>query len=89
MLRSLAGVLAGIFVCTAFAQDDAVVVTATRFADSKRNLPVGVTVITAVSVDVQCPACGKSHTVSVPKGTEGNLTVERAAGLEPEVGGSG
>jgi iron complex outermembrane receptor protein len=47
MLRSAAGVLAGIFVCTAFAQDDAVVVTATRFADSKRNLPVGVTVITA------------------------------------------
>jgi len=25
----------------------------------------------------------------VPKGTEGNLTVERAEGLEPEVGGSG
>jgi iron complex outermembrane receptor protein len=47
MLRSLAGALAGIFVCTVFAQDDAVVVTATRFADSKRNLPVGVTVITA------------------------------------------
>jgi hypothetical protein len=45
--------------------------------------------LTAVSVDVKCPACGKSHTISVPKGTEGNLTVERAAGLEPEVGGSG
>ena len=27
--------------------DDAVVVTATRFADAKRDLPVGVTVITA------------------------------------------
>ena len=47
MLRSVAGVLAGIFVSFAFAQDDAVVVTATRFADSKRNLPVDVTVITA------------------------------------------
>src|SRR5687767_1802368 len=47
MLRSVAGVLAGIFVSVSFAQDDAVVVTATRFADSKRNLPVGVTVITA------------------------------------------
>jgi len=47
MLRSVAGALAGICVSLAFAQDDAVVVTATRFADSKRNLPVGVTVITA------------------------------------------
>src|SRR5215831_4395184 len=47
MLRLLAGVLAGVSVCSAFAQDDAVVVTATRFADSKRNLPVGVTVITS------------------------------------------
>lgn len=47
MLRSVAGVLAGISISLAFAQDDAVVVTATRFADSRRNLPVGVTVITA------------------------------------------
>jgi iron complex outermembrane receptor protein len=48
MLRSLAGLLAGISVsAAALAQDDAVVVTATRFADSKRNLPVGVTVISA------------------------------------------
>src|ERR1700704_4831930 len=47
MLRTLAGVLAGVFVSVSFAQDDAVIVTATRFADSKRNLPVGVTVITA------------------------------------------
>src|SRR5258705_9072856 len=31
----------------AFAQDDTVVITATRFPDSKRELPVGVTVITA------------------------------------------
>ncbi len=47
MLRSLAGVLAGIFVSASFAQDDAVIVTATRFADAKRDLPVGVTVISA------------------------------------------
>jgi hypothetical protein len=45
--------------------------------------------LTAVPVEVQCPACGKSHTISVPRGTEHNLTVERAAGLEPETGGSG
>jgi iron complex outermembrane receptor protein len=32
---------------SAYAQDDAVVVTATRFPDAKRDLPVGVTVITA------------------------------------------
>jgi len=45
--------------------------------------------LTAVRVDVKCPACAKSHAISVPKGTENNLTVERAAGLEPETGGSG
>jgi hypothetical protein len=42
---------------------------------------------TAASVDVKCPACGKSHTISVPRGTEKNLTVELAPGLEPETGG--
>jgi iron complex outermembrane receptor protein len=47
MRRTLAGLLAGFCISTSFAQDDAVIVTATRFADSKRNLPVGVTVITA------------------------------------------
>ena len=47
MHRAVAGVLAGIFASACLAQDDAVIVTATRFADSKRNLPVGVTVITA------------------------------------------
>jgi iron complex outermembrane recepter protein len=36
-----------LFVCVSFAQDDAVVITATRFADLKRELPVGVTLITA------------------------------------------
>jgi iron complex outermembrane receptor protein len=47
MLRLAAGFLAGVFTCLAAAQDDAVVVTATRFPDSKRDLPVGITVITA------------------------------------------
>ena len=45
--------------------------------------------LTAVPVEVKCPACGKPHTISVPKGTEKNLTVEIAEGLEPETGGSG
>jgi iron complex outermembrane receptor protein len=47
MLRALSGLLAGLSLSIAFAQDDAVVVTATRFPDAKRDLPVGVTVITA------------------------------------------
>jgi hypothetical protein len=45
--------------------------------------------LTTVSVDVKCPKCGKPHTIPVPKGTEKDLTVELAAGLEPETGGSG
>lgn len=36
-----------LFAMSCFAQDDAVVVTATRFRDVKRELPVGVTVISA------------------------------------------
>src|SRR5919198_2146616 len=47
MRRLIAGLLAGTFVSLSVAQDDVVVITATRFADSRRNLPVGVTVITA------------------------------------------
>ena len=47
MLRLLSGLLAGWFACIAVAQDDAVVITATRFADAKRDLPVGVTLISA------------------------------------------
>src|SRR5690348_7698709 len=43
----IAGLLAGGFVSLASAQDDVVVITATRFADSRRDLPIGVTVITA------------------------------------------
>ena len=47
MLRFLSGLLAGFWLSLACAQDDAVVITATRFPDTKRELPVGVTVITA------------------------------------------
>jgi iron complex outermembrane recepter protein len=47
MLRLATGVLAGVFISLCHAQDDAVVITATRFPDTKRDLPVGVTVITA------------------------------------------
>ena len=52
MLRIVCGLLAACsfflaacFSASAFAQDDAVVITATRFRDAKRDLPVGVTVI--------------------------------------------
>ncbi|MFN2643565.1 MAG: TonB-dependent receptor plug domain-containing protein, partial [Burkholderiales bacterium] len=47
MLRLIAGLLTGFAVSLCAAQDETVVVTATRFADLKRDLPVGVTVITA------------------------------------------
>ena len=47
MLRIMAGFLAGIALSLCYAQDQSIVVTATRFPDSKRDLPVGVTVITA------------------------------------------
>src|SRR5258706_1805597 len=47
MLRLIAGFLAGSCICLCHAQDDAIVITATRFPDAKRDLPVGVTVITA------------------------------------------
>ena len=46
MLRKLAGAL-GLTASLCFAQDDAVVITATRFPDAKRDLPVGVTLISA------------------------------------------
>ena len=48
--RLLAGAL--VFFCAShgFAQDDAVVITATRFPDAKRDLPVGVTLITAEDI---------------------------------------
>ena len=45
--------------------------------------------LTSAQVEVKCPACGKAHTIPVPKGTENNLTVELAPGLEPETGGGG
>ena len=45
--------------------------------------------LTTVAVEVKCPACGKPHTISVPRGTEGDLLVELAPGPEPETGGGG
>jgi len=47
MLRLITGFLAGLCIGLCHAQDDTIVITATRFPDSKRDLPVGVTVITA------------------------------------------
>ncbi|HYN11413.1 MAG TPA: TonB-dependent receptor [Burkholderiales bacterium] len=47
MRTAVAGLAAALFVCASFAQQDAVVITATRFQDSKRDLPVGVTLISA------------------------------------------
>src|SRR5262245_55209770 len=52
VMRSAAiGLLAAFVLSPAFAQDDAVVITATRFEDSKRNLPVGVTLITREDIE--------------------------------------
>ena len=45
--------------------------------------------LSSAQVEVKCPACAKPHTISVPKGTENNLTVELAPGPEPETGGGG
>ena len=47
MLRLFAGLLTGFCICVCYAQDQSIVITATRFPDAKRDLPVGVTVITA------------------------------------------
>ncbi|HYL89251.1 MAG TPA: TonB-dependent receptor [Burkholderiales bacterium] len=47
MLRFVAGLLAGTCISCSYAQDTSIVITATRFPDTKRDLPVGVTVITA------------------------------------------
>ena len=44
------GLAAGLVISQVFAQDD-VVITATRFEDSKRNLPVGVTLITREDIE--------------------------------------
>jgi iron complex outermembrane recepter protein len=61
MRFAIAGFLAGtLLFSSCYAQEDAVVITATRFADSKRHLPVGVTLITAD--DLQ-----KSATSSLPE----------------------
>ena len=46
MHRVMAGVLAA-WISIASAQEESIVVTATRFPDSRRDLPVGITLITA------------------------------------------
>ena len=51
MRLALLGLAAATAFCNAVAQEDAVVITATRFEDSKRDLPVGVTVITAEDIE--------------------------------------
>ena len=51
MLRLAAGFLAGVFTCIAAAQDDAVIVNATRFPQDVRSLPASVTVITRADID--------------------------------------
>jgi iron complex outermembrane recepter protein len=51
MLRSASGLLAGLcFSMCCFAQDDAVVVTATRFPEDVRRLPASTTVLTAEDI---------------------------------------
>jgi iron complex outermembrane receptor protein len=50
MRRITAGFLAGLVVTVCIAQDDAVVVTATRFPEDVRRLPASVTVITAEEI---------------------------------------
>ena len=50
MRSAVLGLLAGLAFSAAFAQDDTVVITATRFEDTKRTLPVGVTLITAEDI---------------------------------------
>jgi iron complex outermembrane receptor protein len=47
MLRAVSGLLAGLCFSLCFAQDDAVVVTATRFPEDVRKLPASTTVLTA------------------------------------------
>src|SRR5580765_8479384 len=51
MLRRIAGsfllLVAGLCLSVCYAQDPTIVITATRFPDARRDLPVGVTIITA------------------------------------------
>ena len=47
MLRALSGLLAGFCFSLCFAQDDVVIVTATRFPEDVRRLPASTTVLTA------------------------------------------
>ena len=44
---------------------------------------------TTVTTEVPCPKCGAKRVVSVPRGTERDLTIELVPGPEPETGGGG
>jgi iron complex outermembrane receptor protein len=50
MLRLTIGIVAGLFFSACMAQDDAVVIEATRFPENVRRLPASVTVITAEEI---------------------------------------
>ena len=40
----------------------------------------------AIQVDVRCPCCGGSHSVSLPRSAEKGLRVEALPGPEPDTG---
>ena len=42
---------------------------------------------TTAAAEVRCPRCGEGRVVTVPRGTEGDLTVDLVPGPEPETGG--
>jgi hypothetical protein len=44
---------------------------------------------TTSAVEVRCPRCGQPHSLTVPRGTEGDLTVELVTGPEPDDGAGG
>jgi hypothetical protein len=41
---------------------------------------------TVVNVEVACPCCYRSHTLSLPRGAEKDLRVEPLPGPEPDTG---
>jgi hypothetical protein len=41
---------------------------------------------TAVNVEVKCPCCGGSHTVSLPRSAPNDMRVDPLPGTEPETG---
>jgi hypothetical protein len=41
------------------------------------------------SLDVACPLCGRTRSVSLPAGAERTVEVELVEGAEPDEGGGG